>query len=197
LGLIIPVVYFATRSLEDYWYYKIGPNWRAAAMLILIAFVMPTNILSLGIPLFGTVFEPESGLDAGLLLESDYWNAFEWLDDNGENDAVVLASSKVSLWVPAYTDQVVVYGHEFETVPSETRQRQVEQWYHGEDCETLLSDELPFTVRYIFWGPQERDMREDEDGKSYPNFDRCIKTLSPDRIKQQLSFGDVTLYVME
>lgn len=197
MGLIIPLVYFATRSLEDYWYYKIPQNWRAAALLTLIVFIIPTNILNLGIPLFGTVFEPDSGLEAGLLIETDYWHAFGWLNDHGEPDAVVLASSNISLWVPAYTRQVVVYGHEFETVPAKLRKRQVEDWYHGKDCDTLLSNAVPFTVRYIFWGPQERAMREDEDGTVYPASDRCIRTLPPDRIEQQLTFGDVTLYVME
>ncbi len=29
LGLIIPMVYFAVRALEDYWFYKVSEKWRA------------------------------------------------------------------------------------------------------------------------------------------------------------------------
>ena len=51
----------------------------------------------------------------------------------------------------AYTRQVVVYGHPYETVPNDERQEQVEQFYRGQDCATLLGDDLPFRVRYV-WG---------------------------------------------
>ncbi|MBN1201593.1 MAG: hypothetical protein JXJ20_07035 [Anaerolineae bacterium] len=197
MGLIIPLVYFDVRALEDYWFYRVPRDWRAPAMIALIVFIVPTNVLVLGIPLVGAVASTESGLETGMLLESDYWDAFEWLNDTGEKDQVVLASRNVSLWVPAYTDQVVVYGHIYETVPNEEREDQMEAWYHGEDCETLLSDDLPFRVRYIFWGPQEQDMSEDDDGNTYPNTGQCFEEIPDDRIEQEVIKGDVTLYVLD
>jgi hypothetical protein len=190
-------VYFDVRALEDYWFYRVPRDWRAPAMIALIVFIVPTNVLVLGIPLVGAVASTESGLETGMLLESDYWDAFEWLNDTGEKDQVVLASRNVSLWVPAYTDQVVVYGHIYETVPNEEREDQMEAWYHGEDCETLLSDDLPFRVRYIFWGPQEQDMSEDDDGNTYPNTGQCFEEIPDDRIEQEVIKGDVTLYVLD
>ena len=201
LGLIIPIVYFAVRSLEDYWFYKVPEKWRSPAMIALIVFIVPSNVFVMLIPLFGAVADPESGLDAGLLIETDYWNTFKWLDDHGIADAVVLASPNISLWIPAYTEEVVVYGHEYETVPADERLKQVEDWYRGEDCETLLSDRVPFKVKYIFWGPQERDMGQSDDEENnpiiYPNAGKCITELPPDRIEQEIVEGDVTLYVLE
>jgi hypothetical protein len=197
MGLSIPLVYFAVRALEDYWFYKVARNWRAPAMIAVIVFMVPTNILVLGIPLVGAVVSSERGLDAGMLLQSDYWWAFQWLDDNGEKDAVVLASPNVSLWIPAYTQQLVVYGHNYETVPADERREQVDAWYRGEDCTTLLSDKMPFDVKYIFWGPQEKDYKEDEDGVIYPNVGKCIDEIPPDRIQQEVVKGDVILYVLD
>lgn len=200
LGLIIPIVYFAVRALEDYWFYKVPKDWRAPAMIALIVFVIPSNLLVLGIPLVGAVASPESGLSAGLLIETDYWEQIQWLEKNGEHDAVVLAAPNISLWIPAYTEQRVVYGHEFETVPNETRLQQVEDWYRGTDCDTLLGDSVPFAVRYIFWGPQERDLGySDDDGSRrlvYPDTGRCIEQIPANRIEEEVIHGDVTLYVL-
>ncbi len=81
LGLIIPLVYFAVRALEDYWFYRVPEKWRAPAMIALIVFIVPTNVLMLIIPLFGVVFDPDSGLDKGMLVETEYWYAYEWLAD--------------------------------------------------------------------------------------------------------------------
>lgn len=199
MGLIIPLVYFAVRALEDYWFYRVSEKWRAPAMLALIVFIIPTNVLVLGIPLFGAVADAESGLEAGLLVESDYWHTLEWLDDHGDKDAVVLAAPNISLWVPAYTRQVVVYGHEFETVPAEERLEQVEAFYRGQDCAALLSDDLPFEVRYIIWGPQEAALGEDEETGElkYPDTGACIEQLPAERIEQEVVKGAVTLFVMD
>ena len=197
MGLIIPLVYFAVRALEDYWFYKVPQKWRAPSMIALIVFIVPTNIIVLVVPLFGVVASPERGLKAGLLLQSDYWHMFQWLDDSGELDKVVLAAPNVSLWVPAYTDDVVVFGHPFETIDAKERLRQVEEFYRGQDCTTLIGDTLDFRVRYILWGPQERELaQEDGDGHIFPDAGKCIADLPPDRIEQEVVKGDVTLYVL-
>lgn len=199
MGLIIPLVYFGVRALEDFWFYKVPENWRAPSMIALIVFILPTNLFVLGLPLFGAVADPDSGLEAGLLIETDYWHAFEWLEDHARADEVVLAAPNVSLWVPAYTDEVVVYGHEYETVPNDERRDQMEAFYRGQDCDTLLGngESLPFDVRYILWGPQERALGEDEEDEiTYPDTGKCIENLPWDRIDRKVNEGDVTIYVI-
>jgi hypothetical protein len=197
MGLILPLVYFAVRSLEDSWFYRVPARWRSLAFILLLVFLVPSNILVLGIPLFGAVANPDSGLETGLLVETGYWQAMEWLRSQGEPDAVVLAAPNVSLWIPAYTRQVVVYGHPFETVPADERLQQVERFYRGQDCVTLLSDDLPFRVRYVLWGPQERTFgAEDDDGHTYPDAGKCVATLPPERIEGEVNEGDVTIYVL-
>lgn len=197
MGLIIPLVYFGVRALEDYWFYKVPEKWRAPALIAVIVFIIPTNVFVLGIPLFGVIAAPESGLKAGMLLETDYSHTIEWFQGNGEKDAVVLASPNVSLWIPAYTDQVVVYGHSLETIHADERLDEVEAWYRGQDCTTLLSDEVPFHVRYILWGPQEEALGEDKDnGIVYPEIGKCVEEIPQDRIEQKVIRGEVTIYVL-
>ncbi|MBN1679174.1 MAG: hypothetical protein JW966_02705 [Anaerolineae bacterium] len=193
LGLIIPLVYFGVRALEDYWFYKVPQNWRAPAMIALIVFLLPTNVLNLGLPLFGAVANTDSGLDTGLLIETDYWHAMEWLKDEARDDAVVLASPNISLWIPAYTDQVVVFGHDFETVPNKENKDMMYAWYRGQDCTTLFSDAVPFEVGYILWGPQEQSLDKDDEGVTYPDTGKCVDEIAPERIQQKVIEGDVTI----
>mgnify|MGYP000844850803 CR=1 FL=1 len=188
VGLIIPLVFFAVRSLEDFWFFKVPKRWRTPAFVTLLVLLLPTNLLNLAIPLFGVSASPESGLENGLLVESDYADAFHWLEQRGDRDAVALAAPTISAWIPAYTPARVVYGHEYETVPAGERLRQVKAWYRGEDCATLVSDAVPFYVRYIFWGPQEQALAG-EQGNASP----CVDTLPASTLRE--TFGDVTVYI--
>src|SRR5690606_37320187 len=102
IGLIIPLVFFAVRSLEDFWFFKVPKRWRAPAFAALLVLLLPSNLLNLSIPLFGVIASPESGIENGLLVEADYADAFRWLNQRGDRDAVALAAPNVSVWVPAY-----------------------------------------------------------------------------------------------
>ncbi len=106
------------------------------------------------------------------------------------------------MWVPAYTTQVVVYGHPYETVPNDERLTQVEDFYRGADCTTLLSADLPFTVRYILWGPREQHFAatDEDEEMTYPDAGKCIRELPEDRIEQRVDIGEgkrqVTIFVI-
>lgn len=200
IGLIIPIVFFAVRSLEDYWFSKVRTRWHKLALILLFVFMLPSNIIALGIPLFGAVANREEGAEAGLLVDRDYAEIYDWLEEFGAEGEVVLASSEISLWVPAETDLRVIYGHPYETVPSEDRYEQVKDFFSGRDCNTLLSDgDLDFTVSYVIWGDRENalaeQIREDNPDET---FEDCEETLiSFVETEQQIStFGDVTLYTL-
>lgn len=186
-GLIIPVAFFAVRALEDYWLPRLKSRRQMGAFLVaLFVLVIPSNVLALGMPLFG-IINPQAGLDLRLLVEPGYWEAMNWLADHGQMEDVVLSSSNVSLWIPAWGAKRVVYGHPFETLYPDLRLAQVEAWYQGEDCETLLND-VSFHVRYVLVGPQERAYGEGiEDG------DACYADLG-EVSRQVVEFADVTLY---
>jgi hypothetical protein len=200
IGLIIQIVFFAVRSLEDYWFSQISTRWQKPALILLFVFMLPSNIIALGIPLFGAVANREEGAEAGLLVDRNYVEIYDWLEEFGAEGEVVLASPEISLWIPAETPLRVVYGHPFETVPVEERRKQVEDFFGGRDCETLLlSDDLNFTVSYVIWGDREDDLA-DEIRKDKPNetFDDCREVIENfiEDDQQIRMFGDVTLYIL-
>jgi len=170
-------------------------------------FIVPSNILALGIPLYG-VLNPKAGLDTNLLLPTNYANAIFWLRDYGQPGEVVLAPPASSAWIPAYSTDRVVYGHPYETLKAGQKLEEVNAWYHfkepikpddktpdyntalarynmlmawynGQNCSELLDK---YKVRYVMIGPLELD----------PTLPAaiCARTFT----KPVATFGDVALH---
>jgi hypothetical protein len=227
IGLIIPIVYFAVRALEDYWFERIAEKWRVPSLIALAVFVLPSHALTFAAPLAFSVFDREAGAGTGLLVDHDYIEAIDWLQENGQNNDVVLVSPLIGLWVPAISDLRPVYGHEYETVPAQERLDEVRAYFRGEDCEALFDEDLPFTVRYVMWGPREDalgiiDSESDNieeifgEGINVDNLDEInaesqasdsaeprLPTADLCRIEteeqaaRQIEFGDVTVFILD
>jgi hypothetical protein len=146
-GMMIPIVYFATRSLEDFWFQHVSRRWRYR---LLIA-VIPTMTMSYLLILMGNM-----RVAPGPFLERDYVGAFEWLKAHAQPDDVVLASPDVSAWIPGWVGTRVVYGHPFETLNASMREKQVTEWFASNDssvCGGLLNE---IDIRYVLMGPEEQ-----------------------------------------
>lgn len=200
IGLIIPIGFFIVRSLEDYWFDQIRTRWHKLTLILLFVFMLPSNIIALGIPLFGAVANREEGAELGILVDRNYAEIYDWLEEFGTEGEVVLASDEISLWIPARTPLRVVYGHQFETVPSKERQEQVGDFFSGRDCETLLSDEeINFRVSYVIWGDREdtlaEEIHEDNPDETFADCREMIESFVEDE-QQIREFGDVTLYIL-
>lgn len=182
IGLIIPIVYFGVRSLEDFWFNLINRKWRDAALLVFFVFLMPSNVLVLGLPLVG-VIEPKRGLEEALLIESGYGEAMRWLNRNARPGDVVLAPPQPSLWIPAYTSLRVVYGHPIETLDAERKLAEVVAFYNGSGCNDIVDR---YQVRYILAKrPAENDVQN-----GWP--EACLKALS--LADPLITFDDVEVY---
>jgi hypothetical protein len=108
IGLILPIAFFAVRSMEDYWFNRISPPMRRVAMIALMVCIIPSNVFTMLIPLYG-VMNPSKGIEQAILLPKDTFAALQWLKSEGQTGSVVLALPKpTSLWVPAYTNMRVV-----------------------------------------------------------------------------------------
>ncbi len=169
VGMMIPIAYFATRSLEDFWFQHITRRWRYRLMVV----ALPLMIMSYALVLLANL-----SITPGPFLQRDYTVAFEWLKQNTVSDRVILASEKVSVWIPGWVGDRVVYGHPFETLDADVKNQQVLDWYRGatNDCYALLTQ---YNVDYIIFGPQEREIDDTT----------CINELTP-----VFRTGSVTIY---
>ena len=199
IGLVIPLAYFAVRSLEDYWLYRIRTQWHRIALILIFVFMLPSNILVLGIPLIGAVANQEQGSDAGIVTTPSYIEIYNWLEEVGNEGEIVLAAPRVSLWIPARTNLSVVYGHPFETINAEKREQQVEDFYSGRDCTTLFTEQ-DFRISYIIVGSQELEIAEEAiENNPEEKFSDCVaeiienQEITEDQIRE---FGDMILYTL-
>ncbi len=176
-AMMLPIAYFATRALEDVWLRYISRRRRALAFAAVFA-LMPISLLfTLFAPVLLFNLNPQQ--ISGVLLPSDYHEAFNWLRTHAERNAVVLASPQVSSWIPAHTDARVVYGHPYETLDADTKLSQVEAWFAESDrstCQTLLA---AYDIRYVLVGPLETTLGQAA----------CVHDL-----EQIAQFGSVTVY---
>lgn len=179
IGLIIPIAFFAVRSLEDFWFNRVARPLRSVVAVMLIVLVVPTNVLSLLIPLQG-LQRPSEGVKEGLLMPHDTVQALEWLDKNSAVGQIALARPKpTGLWIPALTHLRVVYGHPYETLFVDDKKQEVEAWMTGTRCDEAVRK---YNVRYI--------LIESYDGTS-PGA-ACLTALGLDAPLKQ--FGTAAIY---
>lgn len=107
--------------------------WAIAVVFLAI----PTNLIVItsGIQAI-TEKNPKVFLDEGLV------GALNWIDVNGEQDALVLADEVDGLFVPAYTGRKVIYGHPFETINAEAEREWVESIFYTTHVDSYYEEIL-------------------------------------------------------
>lgn len=147
-GMMIPIAYFATRSLEDFWFRYVNRRWRYRLLVVVVPLMTLSIVLLLAINL---------RVNIGPFLSRDYAGALLWLHDHTRSSDVILASEEVSVWIPAWAGARAVYGHPYETLDAATKRRAVLDWFGGQvdNCQALLDD---YQVRYVIVGPLEEQL---------------------------------------
>lgn len=168
LGLMLPLGYFATRSIVDFWFNFVKRKWQMRLFVAMLPVIGASHLFVLITPIYPIVFDPQVDSTEGVVLEREYLSAFAWLRGQMTNQrAVVLASPNTSLWLPAWTGGYVVYGHPRITTQATYKRQAVIKWYQAvslSQCDDrLLNGDYSFRsnqyrVTYVIWGPQESQL---------------------------------------
>jgi len=161
LGLHIPIVLLAMMGLKSASVPSAAPlrggssrdashNWRKWLRGVVFIVSLPTTLLLLIATSSAAIRPP----DPRLFFSAHESAAFDWLRGNLPHDSVVLAAPETGLFLPAWADTRVVYGHPFETVDAENVRARVERFFAGSDDRSTLIQE--YGVDYIFFGPREK-----------------------------------------
>jgi hypothetical protein len=183
-GMMLPIAYFAARSIEDVWLQHISRRGFRRAVVILIPLIALSNLFTLVFPVILPLFGDEDTV--GMLLEPEYVAAFRWLQTQTTSEDVILAApDNVSAWIPVWVEARVVYGHPYETAHANTRRERVLDWYRASDpsdpiCRTLLRTDA-YRVTFVLNGPRERQIGESA----------CFQNLTLER-----SYGQVDIYLL-
>ena len=120
-------------------------------LICIIVFAIITNLIVIMAGIGGI-----RSRDRSVYMTQGESQAFEWLDNNIEKDAVILAGPDTGLLIPVYTGRRVLYGHPFETVDANTKLHEVKNYFNNPDI--IDSEGLLSKVNYVFVGPREREL---------------------------------------
>lgn len=148
-GLYVPAVALAVFALQSW---ARDPQIFKRLALGLFIFAVPTNLLFLV-----TGVQAARTQNTALYLERAELQAYQWLDENAAPTDIVLASPDSGLYIPAYSDVRVIYGHPFETADAELHRAMVLAFYTGQVSDVELTGFLESAgVDFVFYGPRER-----------------------------------------
>lgn len=150
MGLIVPLAIYAGIGLWRVIVPSLARRWRSVAIALVACLMLPSTVMAIVVFLVGTIHPTQSGLYYVSRMEDQ---ALDWLQVDAEPNALVLASPTFSLYLPPRGFRVV-YGHIFETLNAEERQRAVDDFYKGRDCGVVARE----GVDYIVVGPREQKL---------------------------------------
>ena len=185
VGIMIPIAYFATRSIEDVWLKRLPRRYRTMIFAISIPFFMISNLFVLLLPLI-PLSSSRPTESAGIVISTEYRAALEWLDRRVSDTDVIMSSPEIGTWIPSWLGAHSVAGHPNETMDTSQKVRWIDEWYRIEsidDCDNSLRHiqgfHQQYMLGYVIYGALERKIG---DGI-------CLR-----RLTFVASFGDVEIY---
>ena len=153
VGLMLPIGYFATRSIEDFWFTFIKRRFRSILYVVIVPIIVMSHVFWLYLPVL-TLMRGWQGVNA-MLLPQDVSQAMLWMNASIEDEAIILATPDISLWLPSWVGGRVVYGHAIETHHASEKLAAVTAWFAESDtsqCENLIID---YHVAYVVLGQRQ------------------------------------------
>lgn len=124
LGLYIPLTILAGFGLE--WATQNKPAVKKWLPACFLALSFPTTILTLMIGQFG-VFQK----DSRIYLNKSEAAALVWIQNNTGQRDLVLADTRMGLFIPAHTGRRVIYGHPYETVNADQEKQSIADFFQN------------------------------------------------------------------
>ena len=89
-----------------------------------------------------------------LVMKDSLWDGLQWVSMSTPAKSLILTSPSFGLYIPAYTNDRVIYGHPYETAKAEVNQANVEAFFskmRPEEQQKYLINE---GVDYILTTPE-------------------------------------------
>ncbi len=162
IALVIPLSYLGFQ-LVDIWL-EAKPKLGNLLRMAWVGLVLPSNLILIAIGILGVM-----RLEPLLFLYRDEIAGFAWLQENAGTADTILTGPDTGLYIPAFTNLGVVYGHPFETPDAAQRKAEVLGCLQAGDitsCEQVIAGQ---GVDFILVGPREKSA-----GWNAPSFDYPI-----------------------
>jgi hypothetical protein len=142
-GIFMPLDVLAGGGVAWVWTRAGRARRLAAAGTILLGFSSTALVLL-------ALFSAPATADPKMYLTFDETAGLLWLDAQGLHGDIVLADSRLGLFVPGWTGARSVYGHPMETLDAAAKRAEVDNYYAHGDAALLQR----YSVRFVLGGPQ-------------------------------------------
>lgn len=185
VGIMIPLAYFASRSIEDVWIKRIHRLYRRRLFAVLALLLMISNLFALIVPVIPLGSRNPTN-SSGLVVSSEYRAALEWLGRQNLRGQVVMASPEIGIWIPAWLGAKTVGVHPTETMDAGVKADMIAEWYQmsaEDECVQSLirinGFQERYSVNFVIYGSLEARFGEGD----------CLESLI-----FVANFGDVEIY---
>ncbi len=142
IGLYIPITILGIKGISKFGE-KIKGRFGTFKKLIL-ATAIPSNIILLALSILAvTQNNPK------LVMKETLWSGIQWISMNTPARSLVLTSPSIGLYIPAYTNDRVVYGHPYETADAQGNLANVEAFFTKMNTENQQKYLIKEGIDYI------------------------------------------------
>jgi hypothetical protein len=147
IGLYIPITILGMKGISIFgekYCGRFGPVKK-----FFLATAIPSNIILLALSILAvTQNNPK------LVMKETLWSGIQWININTPARSLVLTSSSIGLYIPAYTNDLVVYGHPFETADAKGNLANVEAFFTKMSTEEQQKYLKREGIDYILTAPE-------------------------------------------
>jgi hypothetical protein len=150
-GLMVPVAGLAAILLDHLIRRK--RIFGIIVMILMLVLMLPTNMMILQ-----GGFQAVTNKAESIYLTRAEYDSLMWLKDHSAEQAVILASPEMGLYIPAYTGRKVWYGHPYETPNALQMENYLLELFSGEKSD--ITQNLLDNSDYLLYGKRERSLGE-------------------------------------
>lgn len=134
-GLFLPLAFLSVFGLINI---SDNTSLKLKHLVILTVFLaVPTNLI-----VIISGLQAISLRDPAVFIDQDMRAGLNWINENSEINALVLADEDNGLYIPSFTGRRVIYGHPFETIQAETEQTLLQELFNEKQTDQIYDDVL-------------------------------------------------------
>jgi hypothetical protein len=122
IGLYIPVIILGIKGLMIFGERFKGKYGKGKNLFFAAA--IPSNIILIVLSIFAVAQN-----NPKLVMKETLWSGIKWISMNSPAGSLILTSPSIGLYIPAYTNNRVVYGHPYETAEAQRNLVRVEEFF--------------------------------------------------------------------
>jgi hypothetical protein len=122
IGIYIPVCILGIHGLVTM-FELVGRHLKIIKKVV-FALSLPSSLLLISMSSIQA-----AKLNPDLVMKQSIWQSLRWVDQQIPSTSLILTTPDIGLFIPAYSNNRVIYGHPFETVDAAVNKKNVESFF--------------------------------------------------------------------